>query len=112
MKAKTTKKSVNSKYDNVIQVGYCNLQYLLNYANPIAYTSTKAYGWRADIYEVKDVAIATGYAPFGNIEPSYDTLYKYDNLAQKIVLDNSKTWEEREELVNKLLNQFINEVLQ
>lgn len=84
MKFKTTKKAVMNNYGAVISIGYCQLQALLNYEKPIAYTANK-YGWRADIYDIDGTAIVTGYAPFGNIEASYELCEKYEKEARKII---------------------------
>lgn len=78
MKYKTTRKAIMNNYNKVIRIGYCNLHNLLYYQTPSAYT-TRQEGWGADIYHVNiDIAIATGYAPFGNVKPKYDTLRKYE----------------------------------
>lgn len=111
MKYKTTQKAVKEGYKNKICVGYCNLQYLLNYESPAAYTARRE-GWAADIYDFGNTAIITGYAPFGNIRPAYDICKKYDNAAEKIRYDYSLSWEEKKEKTTELLKQFIKEVTQ
>ena len=98
-KFRTSKKFIMESFDPVICVGYCALQHLLGYKTPIAYTSNK-YGWRADVYEFGNAAIVTGYGPFGNKKPDYETVRKYDKAAVE------KTPEERDELIR----QFIDEV--
>lgn len=84
MKFKTTKKAIMSNYGTVISVGYCNSQHLLNYENPIAYVCG-CNGWKADIYDIDGTAIVTGYAPFGNVEASYELCKKYEKEARKII---------------------------
>ncbi len=85
MKYKTTKNAVMSGYNNKICVGYCNLQTLLTYTPARAYTERRE-GWAADIYEAPgNNAIITGYAPFGNIRPSYETCRKYEDAARAII---------------------------
>ena len=84
MKYKTTKKAVMNGYYKVLSVPYCDLQHLLHYENEIAYT-TRADGWGADIYQFGSTAIATGYAPFGDVRPSYELNKKYDDMAMEIV---------------------------
>lgn len=85
MKYATTKKAILSNYPNVIKVGYCSLQTLLNFRSPDAYTASKTYGWRADIYEITpNTVIVTGYAPFGNIVPDYEIVEKYEEKAQEL----------------------------
>lgn len=111
MKYKTTQKAVKDAYINKICVGYCNLQYLLNYENPIAYTARRE-GWAADIYDFGNTAIITGYAPFGNIRPVYDICRKYDSAAEKIRYDYSLSWEEQKKKIDSLIKNFIEEVTQ
>lgn len=108
MKFKTTKKAIMNGYRNTIKIGYCNLAYLLHEENETAYT-TRSEGWGADIYSFGDTAIVTGYAPFGNISPDYETQKKYDNQAEKIVLDYSIEWKEKKSKLSDLIEQFITE---
>lgn len=111
MKYKTTKKAVNDGYAQKICVGYCNLQNLLNYENEIAYT-VRREGWAADIYDFGDVAIITGYAPFGNIRPGYEICRKYDAQGEQLRCNNSLSWEERKAKAREIIKQFIEEVTQ
>lgn len=105
MKFKTTQKAVKEGYRNIIRIGYCDLQYLLYYKNPVAYTSG-GYGWNADIYDVGcGVAICTGYRPFGNVKIDYELVREYDEKAEKIIC-NLKIENAKEEL-DKLLKEFL-----
>lgn len=108
MKYKTTQKEIKANYNKIIKVGYCKLQHLLNYCEAKSYTSN-AYGWASDIYTFNNVAISTGYAPFGNITPDYKTLRKYDYEAQKICYGNFD-YEEKRDKLNILIKKFIAEV--
>lgn len=84
MKFKTTQKAIKANYNTIICVPYCGLQNLLNYENPVAYT-VRREGWAADIYDMGGgVAIVTGYAPFGNIRPSYELQKRYEKQAEII----------------------------
>lgn len=109
LKGKMTKKEIIENYKNVIKVGYCEIQYLTHTAERMGFTAG-VYGWNADIYKVdNDTVIVTGYRPFGNIEPKYDVIKKYEEIAKKVV----KNWcghEIYEELEN-LIKQFTNEVI-
>lgn len=107
-KYKTTRKAMKEGYNNILCVGYCNLQYLLQYKEPFAY-STRAEGWACDYYNVDGVIISTGYAPIGKTV-SYDLSKKYDNMARKIRDDYSLSYEERKEKITALLSRFIKEV--
>ena len=107
MKFKTTQKAMKESYTNIVKVGYCNIQFLLHYEQPIAYTAG-CNGWKSDIYIIdRKTILSTGYAPFGNIEIPYDTLRKYDVKAERIVHDYSLQPEQRKEQVTKLLEKFI-----
>ena len=107
MKYKTTKKAVMNGYKTVISIGYCDLQNALDCLNPIAFTS-RAEGWAADIYDIEGIAIVTGYAPFGNVKPSYSTVRSYNNEAEET---RSRTdWSVQRDLMTKLMIRFIEEV--
>ena len=55
-------------FDNVIRVGYCDMQDALKWREPDYYT-VGVYGWNADVYVIDcDTVIVTGYRPFGNVE--------------------------------------------
>ncbi|MFR5853715.1 MAG: hypothetical protein ACLUE8_04965 [Lachnospiraceae bacterium] len=118
MKYETTKKAILSNYSNIIKVGYCSLQTLLKFHSPSAYTASKTYGWRADIYEITpSTVIVTGYAPFGNIVPDYETIKKYEEKAQE---ESALAWNRRESssqaysndlnAMDALLHEFVREV--
>ena len=109
MKFKTTKKEINSNFKNVICVGYCDAQYLLQGKNPIAYNAGY-YGWNADVYDVNGVAIVTGYRPWGNIRPDYETIKKYEDEARKICGDSWGNYQKMLDKIDSLLDQFIEEV--
>lgn len=110
MKFKTTQKAIKSGYSTIICVPYCGLQSLLHYESPIAYT-TRREGWAADIYDMGGgVAIVTGYAPFGNIRPDYETRQKYEIAAEKIRCNYDLSHTERKEQLQELIKQFIEEV--
>lgn len=95
MKYQTTKKQIMNGYTNVIKVPYCALQTLLKHNEPIAYTTSKTYGWQADVYEInQNTVIVTGYAPFGNIVPDHDLLMKYELKAEKEI---DLIWKRRED---------------
>lgn len=109
MKFKTTKKEIYQNYKNVICVGYCKLDDLLTNHNPIAYNSG-VDGWKCDIYDINGVAIVTGYQPFGNIRPDYDTIKKYDDEAREIACNSWENYQNMLDQTDQLLKQFIEEV--
>ena len=110
MKFKTTQKAVKEGYRNIIEVGYCGLQHLLYYKDPVAYTSG-VYGWNADIYEIgRGSAICTGYRPFGDIRVDYELAKEYDNKAREIIHNTRFDGNPREK-IDELLSEFIEKVL-
>lgn len=112
MKYKTTQKAVNAGYYKRISIGYCNIQTLLAFESPVAYT-TRREGWGADIYDMGgNIAIITGYAPFGNIRVTYEVQRRYEEEARKIRYNPALTWEEQKAQVQELLRQFVEEVTQ
>lgn len=110
MSIKTTKKEIEKNYENKVCVPYCGLQYLLYFKSPEFYTSG-VYGWNADIFQYNyNTAIITGYRPFGNIE-NYEIVEKYETKAKKIVLDKNISHTEKKNILDKLIENFINEVI-
>lgn len=110
MKFKTTQKAIRANYNKIICVPYCGLQNLLNYEIPVAYTVHRE-GWAADIYDMGGgVAIVTGYAPFGNVRPSYELRERYETDAKKIRYNYSLAWEEQRKQLEQLTRAFIEEV--
>lgn len=110
MKFHTTKKAINAGFTSKILIPYCVIQTLLSPETPVAYTDRRE-GWAADIYDMGGgVAIVTGYAPFGNIRPSYELCRRYEDQAQKIRYDYSRSWEERQDAIRELLEKFVEEV--
>lgn len=107
MRVQVTQKQIKKSFTNIIEVGYCNLAYLLQgeYSN---YYTAGVYGWNADIYQIdRNTCIVTGYRTFGNITPNYELTKKYNTKAMNI-WKNKKTYAEQKKEVNKLLNEYIN----
>lgn len=109
MSKHTLQKHIRAEFSTIIKVNYCALQQLLRCEDPIAYT-TNAYGWAADVYDVGDgVAIVTGYAPFGRIQPDYNTCARYEARASEIIYSRDSYDTIRDKL-RDLIHDFINEV--
>ena len=103
MKFKTTEKAIKQNYYIVVKVGYCDLQHLFQYRNPIAYTCG-TYGWKADFYEIKpNLIVSTGYAPI-------DRIREYEKKAEKLVYDLDMDYEEKVHKLDVLIDQFASEV--
>lgn len=109
MKFKTTQRDVKSGYEHVIQIPYCGFQNALEYFAPVAYT-TRREGWGSDVYEFGNIAISTGYAPFGDIKVSYEVLKKYADEALSISRSN-KPWNEKKSDITLLVKNFLDEVV-
>lgn len=108
MKIRTTKKAVTEAHGHVIPLSYCSAQYLLRYSQPIAYTAG-TNGWNADVYDAGTDAIVTGYRPFGDVRVNYDTVNRYEQLAQQIVESNTD-YNVRRGLVLDLLRDLVGQI--
>lgn len=104
MKFRTTRKAVKESFSKVISVGYCELQNLLTYETPIAYTCG-VYGWNADVYAFGNVAIVTGYRPFGE-DVAYNLCKEYEKKAQAL-LNLARPYAERKAEAEALVKEFI-----
>lgn len=104
MKYKTTVKELKNGYNFVIEAGYCDLQSLLEYKDPIAYTCG-LYGWNFDVYDIYGIAIVTGYRGMfsKNTKYDYDTIKSYEEKSQ------GKTKEEKEVLIKEFIKAMIKE---
>ena len=112
MKFKTTQRDIKQGYPTVIPVGYCAMQNLLRFKEPIAYT-TRAEGWGSDIYQITpSIAISTGYAPFGTVKltsEQYNMIRVYDRKAQEVTTmrdSNKDASDQINELVRTLVNNL------
>ena len=110
-KYRTTKKEMNEGYTHIVGTGYCNLQYLLRFEEPFAY-STRAEGWSCDYYDIDDVLICTGYAPMRSkrTKSNYQIENEYDEKAREIYNNQNLSWEEQKEQIETLLHEYIKAV--
>ena len=104
MKIKTTTKTVKTMR-NVKYCGYCDLQSLLRYHEPRAYTCG-VYGWNYDVYNVHGVTICTGYR--GMPGERLERVSEYEKKARAILEANAWTvpYEETKKEIEKLLIEF------
>lgn len=107
MKFQTTRKRVMDTIPTVISVGYCDLQELLSYEEPVAYTAGRD-GWNADVYNFGYAAIVTGYRPFGNVKPDYELVRRYERAAKDITYTNLRDTKKKE-LLHEMITAFIKE---
>ena len=96
------KKSDMRQNYRILSVGYCDMQYLLKFQNPVAY-SAGVNGWDCDYYEIDDVVICTGYNPIKskNIIDDYELIREYEQKASQDIT-TAKTNEILHELIGKL----------
>ncbi len=80
MAIKTTMKALKENY-KVYSVGYCDLQHLFNYENPVFYNSG-TYGWNFDVYIFDRIAICTGYRNLG-AHIDYKIVKEYEKKAHE-----------------------------
>lgn len=112
MKLKTTRKEIKNNVPEkyIWKAGYCSMQHLLYYKNPIAYTSG-VYGWNFDLYDIGGVYFTTGYRNMIGKQVDYDLLNKYEDQAKEIInLRGKYEYDEKKDLVNNLLKEFIKEL--
>ena len=112
MKFLTTKKAVRNGYAHIIGTGYCSLQSLLYFRDPVAY-STRVEGWACDYYSFGGTVISTGYSPLTTVNATvgYDRVAWYDDKAKAIVKQYDMPYEQRREQVEALLAAFIEECI-
>ena len=96
------KKSDMRQNYRILSVGYCDMQYLLKFQNPVAY-SAGVNGWDCDYYEIDDVVICTGYNTIKskNIIDDYELIREYEQKASQDIT-TAKTNELLHELIGKL----------
>lgn len=110
MKIQVTKKMIKENYKNIILIGYCNAENMLKEKNATMY-SAGVYGWSCDYYIIdNETIISTGYSPIGQEVPS-EVIKKYESKAESIKISNCDDYSEYTKKLEKVLNDFINEVL-
>ena len=109
MKLQTTNKQIKANFYKIIEIGYCDAQYLLAYKKPFAYTCG-VYGWNADFYEIGNTCISTGYRPIGE-RVDYELLRQLEREAQVIFLEYTLSNETREKMIDDLLNKLIDSII-
>lgn len=104
MKTKLTNKQVKEMFAGVKCAGYCDLQFLLNNVEPIAYTCG-IYGWNYDVYYIHGVAIATGYRNMPG--ERLEKISEYNEKARNILSwENKQTYDEKRNAIDELLKEF------
>lgn len=101
MSMRLYKKHVNAEYHIVAYCGYCDLQHTLQNMSKIGHTE-RAEGWGCNIYELApDIALTTGYAPFGNLSLPLELTERYEKRARQ-----NPTYEGLQVLIKELVNEI------
>lgn len=109
MSMRLYKKHVRAEYPIVAYCGYCDLQYTLYFAPKIGHTE-RAEGWGCNIYELApDIALTTGYDPFGNRRLPLAFTERYEEKAKQILRENNYSYIAKEEL-ERLLTELATEI--
>ena len=109
MSMRLYKKHVRAEYPIVAYCGYCDLQYTLYFAPKIGHAE-RAEGWGCNIYELApDIALTTGYDPFGNRRLPLAVTERYEKKAKQILADNSYSYIAKEEL-EALIKELATEI--
>lgn len=111
MKFRTTRKEMMKESNGVIKVGNGWLNTLLIYSSPIAYTAG-VNGWNADIYDMGEVEqwgyyICKGDRPFGDIEPTYEYIERFEKIADEIRYGAEWHDYDRKAIMRELLRLFV-----
>ena len=115
MYIKCTSKDLKNNY-LVLQVGYCEMYYLLYFESPVFYNAG-SYGWNYDGYIItycrgrRTVAISTGYRPIGR-QVDYNILQRYEQEAKSIIEHRNMSTEEKRARISDLLNNCIIDLLE
>lgn len=111
-KQHTTIKYVKNLWGNIYRCGYCDLQYIMKYEDPMYYNSG-VYGWNCDIYcDLKtDTAITTGYRNMAGQRVPDELIEKYTAIAKEILKDTwSKSYDEIKEALDQNRRNFFDEL--
>ncbi len=102
--------NICNNFKNVFRAGYCDLQHIFHGVEPVYYNSGKLYGWNCDMYVdyATDTILTTGYRNMRGERVDYDTIQKYDAIAQEIIEKyRFGDDEKKNELLEKNRNDFI-----
>lgn len=109
MKFKTTNKAIKDNYFKIARVGYCDLQTLLRYKEPFAYTCG-SYGWNANFYDLNGVCICTGYRSLIGESIPHEIIKKYEQKARAIMEKYVFDYKKASKSLDKLIEKFLIEI--
>jgi len=111
-KYRTTKKAIREKYGdaNIYSIGSCNLQFLLKYVSPFAY-SVRTEGWACDYYDMgKGIVLCDGYSPIGK-KVDFDVMELFDRKAREVWEEYHYTDEDKcEKMITNMLADFVGSI--
>ena len=103
------KKHVCAAYPIVAYCGYCDLQYVLYFTPKIGHTE-RAEDWGCNVYELApNIALTTGYAPFGNKSLPLAFTERYEKKALEILKKDNYSFKAKRKL-EKLLEKMTKEI--
>ena len=104
-------KYICNNYNKVFRAGYCDLQYIMKYEDPIYYNSG-VYGWNCDVYcdFAKDIAITTGYRNMRGERITDEILEKYTAIAKEISENYKMPYAEMKEKLDENRRNFFDEL--
>ena len=109
MSMRVYKKHVRAAYPIVAYCSYCKLQYTLYFTSKFGHTE-RAEGGGCDVYELApDIALTTGYDPFGNRRLPLAFTERYEEKAKQILEENSCNYTAKEKL-EALLKELATEI--
>ena len=109
IKQKITRKDAYG-YNGTLQVGYCDLWYLLHYKQPFGY-NCGTYGWNFDCYYINGIAINTGYRGMVGKKADYNLTSLYNEKGRKIYNNNKLTYNQKKYYANKLLENYLKKAI-
>lgn len=113
MKYRTTSKAIKEGYWNIAQVGYCELQYLLdtyrtNRVREVAYTCG-TYGWNYNVFEIDGnrgtLAICTGYRGMVGTQLDWNKTHDFNHRASLVQSWNYSGTDKATDL-NNIIEEF------
>lgn len=112
-KIHTTMKYVKTVWGNIYRCGYCDLEDIMRYEEPIYYNSG-IYGWNCDVYcDFKNnIAITTGYRNMAGRAIPRELIEKYTKIAKEIIKNQwSEPYEKTKEALDQNRRNFFDELV-
>jgi hypothetical protein len=108
MKTKMTRQETHG-WNGTIQVGYCDLYYLLCYKNAYGF-NCGVYGWNYDAYMHDGVGINTGYRGMIGKKVDYKLTNLYNEKGRAIYNNDKLTYKQKKAYCDRLLSNYLKKV--